>query len=299
MVQLIVGNEGKGKSKELINKANEEILKASGNIVFLDRSTKHMFELNNKVRLIDISEYDLIYIGMDTALMNTDNNIDDSWNKMHTKDKVTIYNDEDLYGMVYGHLGDKLHYQFGKDFLTDYKIPCYPTFLFIKEQKEVDINVIEEDIETPTETKEEEKNTPVKVNYVAVIKIPKINLEKGLCDKGTSCNNVNKNIQILDESNFPDIAKGNFILAGHSGSGNIAYFKNVDKLKQDDEITIIYKGFEYKYKIVNIYDVEKTGSANIIRNKEKNTLTLITCRHNTNKQIIVISELVERNEFNG
>ncbi len=58
MVQLIVGKEGKGKTKQLIDKVNEEIKGASGNIVFLDRSSKHMFELNNKVRLIDVSEYD-------------------------------------------------------------------------------------------------------------------------------------------------------------------------------------------------------------------------------------------------
>lgn len=58
MVQLIVGKEGKGKTTHLLDKVNEEIKQASGNIVFLDRSSKHMFELNNKVRLIDVSEYD-------------------------------------------------------------------------------------------------------------------------------------------------------------------------------------------------------------------------------------------------
>ncbi len=58
MIQLIVGKEGKGKTTHLLEKVNEEIKTASGNIVFLDRSSKHMFELNNKVRLIDVSEYD-------------------------------------------------------------------------------------------------------------------------------------------------------------------------------------------------------------------------------------------------
>ena len=58
MIQLIVGSEGKGKTKHLLDKVNEEIKEASGNIVFLDRSTKHMFELNNRVRLINVSEYD-------------------------------------------------------------------------------------------------------------------------------------------------------------------------------------------------------------------------------------------------
>lgn len=57
MVQLIVGNKGKGKTKHLLDKVNAQIKSAAGNIVYLDKSTKHMYELNNKVRLIDISDY--------------------------------------------------------------------------------------------------------------------------------------------------------------------------------------------------------------------------------------------------
>lgn len=57
MVQLIVGEKGKGKTKHLLDKVNSEIKSISGNIVYLDRSSKHMYELNNKVRLIDVSEY--------------------------------------------------------------------------------------------------------------------------------------------------------------------------------------------------------------------------------------------------
>ena len=57
MVQLIVGRKGKGKTKQLLDKVNGEIKGISGNIVYLDKSTKHMFELNNKVRLIDVSQF--------------------------------------------------------------------------------------------------------------------------------------------------------------------------------------------------------------------------------------------------
>jgi hypothetical protein len=57
MVQLIVGNKGKGKTKHLLDKVNTQVKDATGNIVYLDKSTKHMYELNNKVRLIDTSEY--------------------------------------------------------------------------------------------------------------------------------------------------------------------------------------------------------------------------------------------------
>ncbi len=57
MVQLIVGNKGKGKTKQMLEKVNQAVLSAKGNICYLDVSTKNMYELNNKVRLINISEY--------------------------------------------------------------------------------------------------------------------------------------------------------------------------------------------------------------------------------------------------
>lgn len=57
MVQLIVGEKGKGKTKHLLDKVNSEVKKITGNIAYLDKSTKHMYELNNKVRLIDVSQF--------------------------------------------------------------------------------------------------------------------------------------------------------------------------------------------------------------------------------------------------
>ena len=49
MVQLIVGDKGKGKTKYLLDKVNAEVKEADGNIVYLDKSSKHMHELDNKV----------------------------------------------------------------------------------------------------------------------------------------------------------------------------------------------------------------------------------------------------------
>lgn len=57
MVQLIVGKKGKGKTKQLLDKVNSEIKEVSGSIVYLDKSTKHMYELNNRVRLVDVSQF--------------------------------------------------------------------------------------------------------------------------------------------------------------------------------------------------------------------------------------------------
>ena len=59
MVQLIVGSKGDGKTKHLLDRVNNQIKTASGNIVYLDKNTKHMHELDNKVRLINAADYPL------------------------------------------------------------------------------------------------------------------------------------------------------------------------------------------------------------------------------------------------
>ena len=63
MVQLIIGNKGRGKTRYLLEKVNSEVKDTLGNICYLDKSSKHMFELNNRVRLINVSDF---------AIENTD-----------------------------------------------------------------------------------------------------------------------------------------------------------------------------------------------------------------------------------
>jgi len=168
---------------------------------------------------------------------------------------------------------------------------------FYEQQEEyvVDVPVMEEELveEEVAEQEEKKETTTPTINYIAVIKIPKIGLEKGLASKGSYWNNVNRNIEILSESDMPDVENGNVILAGHSGNSGVSYFRKLNKLQNDDTVSIVYNGKEYKYKMVNSYEIEKNGYAHIVRNAEKSTLTLITCKHNTNKQIVVICELVE------
>ena len=152
------------------------------------------------------------------------------------------------------------------------------------------IEETEEDIiEEPQ--KAEEVKEQININYIAVLKIPKINLERGLVDPNSYLNNVNHNLEILEGSNMPDQKNSNLIIAGHSGSARISFFRNLNKLTLNDEIFLDYKNDTYKYKVVDIYEIEKTGTAEIIKNKNTTTITLITCKHNTNKQIIVIAEL--------
>ena len=85
----------------------------------------------------------------------------------------------------------------------------------------------------------------------------------------------------------------NFILAAHSGTSSVSFFKDLYKLKLNDEVIITYKDKEYKYIIKNIYTDTKDGNVTIKRNKDKTTLTLITCTKNDNKtQTIYIAERI-------
>ena len=59
MVQIIAGKKGKGKTKHLLDKANAAITEAKGSIVYLDKSSKHMYELSNKIRLINVKGFDV------------------------------------------------------------------------------------------------------------------------------------------------------------------------------------------------------------------------------------------------
>ena len=81
MVQLIIGDKGKGKTKQLLDKVNTAIKSANGNIVYLDKSSKHMYDLNNKVRLIDVSEYKLAncdeFVGFVCGIISQDHDIEE------------------------------------------------------------------------------------------------------------------------------------------------------------------------------------------------------------------------------
>ena len=59
MVHLITGEKGKGKTRFLIDAANANIQDAKGSVVYLDHSMRHIYELNNKIRLTNTKDYDL------------------------------------------------------------------------------------------------------------------------------------------------------------------------------------------------------------------------------------------------
>ena len=127
--------------------------------------------------------------------------------------------------------------------------------------------------------------------YLGILEIKKIKLRKGFYKLNSNLNNVDKNIMIVSSSDMPNVNKGNLILASHSGNSSVSYFRFLDKLDMEDIASIYYLGKKYDYKLINYYDVDKNGSVQIIKNNDINTLTLITCKKNTDKQTVFIFEL--------
>lgn len=162
--------------------------------------------------------------------------------------------------------------------------------LFFEKQTSTISIEVKEDLEknNKNETKD---NTSEK--YIAVLEIPEINLKRGIYDKHSKLNHVSKNIQFLESSDYPNKEKGNFILAAHNGNSKASFFKNLHKLELTDVAYVYYNNEKYIYKLVNIYEVEKTGKVEIVRDSNESNMTLITCKRNSNKQIVLIFKLIK------
>ena len=80
MVQLILWKKGKGKTKIVLEMVNKEITSANGNIVYLDKGINHMYELNNKIRLINVTEYGVSnadeFIGFIRGILSQDHDLE-------------------------------------------------------------------------------------------------------------------------------------------------------------------------------------------------------------------------------
>ena len=80
MIDIIAGSKGKGKTKILIQRANDDIKSTHGTIVYLDKNNKHMYELSNKIRLIVVTEYSIedtdMFIGFIAGIISQDHDLD-------------------------------------------------------------------------------------------------------------------------------------------------------------------------------------------------------------------------------
>lgn len=186
------------------------------------------------------------------------------------------------------------------NYLQEKKDKAFETInfdLFKDNISEVEDNSLSmnETLQGEVEHKKIEKKSDYTTYYIGYIEIPKIHLKKGFVDKKSRQNNVEQNVTIVNPSSYPNIEKGNFILAAHSGNGYVGYFRNLYQLKRGDKVYIQYEGIKYTYQIKDIYEQPKKGTIQIYRDRQKTVLTLITCTNNNDKtQTVYIAEQIEK-----
>lgn len=80
MVKLIIGQKGKGKTKYLLESANKEVKTTDGNVVFVDKNIKQMYELDKHVRLINVSEFPIAnadgFVGFICGIVSQDHDLE-------------------------------------------------------------------------------------------------------------------------------------------------------------------------------------------------------------------------------
>ena len=123
--------------------------------------------------------------------------------------------------------------------------------------------------------------------------INKLNINNNIYNMNSKLNNVDKNITILKGSIEPTYNNSIMFIAAHSGNDDISYFKNLDKLIINDNITLIYKDKKYNYIINKIWEEDKNGYINVNKENSKQ-LILTTCSPNHNNKQLIINSTLKR-----
>ncbi len=116
MIQIISGAKGKGKTKYLLDMANNAIKTSNGSIVYLDKSSKHMYELNNRIRLINVQEYPVMnsdgFIGFLCGIICQDHDLEQMY--LDSFLKLSCLDGEDMEGTLalLRKISDKYHVDF-------------------------------------------------------------------------------------------------------------------------------------------------------------------------------------------
>ena len=118
MIQLIVGAKGKGKTKHLLEKVNNAVKTVDGNIVYLDKNSKHMYELKNRIRLINTSEFPFStseeFLGFLCGIVSQDHDLQEVY--LDSFMDVAFIKDKGQIDSILNKL-DKISNQFSVDFI--------------------------------------------------------------------------------------------------------------------------------------------------------------------------------------
>ncbi len=81
MVKLLIGHKGSGKTKKMIDLANETVQTAKGSVVFINKNARLIYDLDYKIRVVCMEDFPHItnedeYIGFIFGIMSSDNDIE-------------------------------------------------------------------------------------------------------------------------------------------------------------------------------------------------------------------------------
>ena len=81
MVKLLIGHKGAGKTKQMIELANESVEHAKGSIIFINKNQRLMYDLKYRIRVICMEDYEHVtnsdeYIGFIYGIISADHDIE-------------------------------------------------------------------------------------------------------------------------------------------------------------------------------------------------------------------------------
>ena len=81
MVKLLVGHKGSGKTKQMIDMANDKVAASNGHIIFINKNHRYNYELNHELRVISTEDYEDLtnideYIGFVFGIISSDYDIE-------------------------------------------------------------------------------------------------------------------------------------------------------------------------------------------------------------------------------
>ena len=81
MVKLLVGHKGSGKTKQMIDLANDTVEKAQGSVIFINKNQRLMYDLKYRIRVVNMEDYEHVtnsdeYIGFLYGIISSDHDIE-------------------------------------------------------------------------------------------------------------------------------------------------------------------------------------------------------------------------------
>ena len=124
MIQILAGEKGQGKTKRLIEMANEASKTIDGNVVFIDDDSRHMYDLHYGIRFVETSKYKIcdyeVFIGFIYGIISQNGDIQKIFvdGLSNIVEKLTSEDLENLCGVL-----ERISNDYNVDFTLIYSAP--------------------------------------------------------------------------------------------------------------------------------------------------------------------------------